>query len=49
MGKKIGTGDLALGKILGWLAFYTWVDTVATANPTHHYHKTSEFVELSTA
>ena len=25
MGKNIGTGGLAQGKILGRLAFYTWV------------------------
>ena len=27
MGKHIGTGGLAQGKILGQLAFYTWVHT----------------------
>jgi len=28
MGKHIGTGGRAWGKILGRLAFYTWVRTV---------------------
>ena len=31
MGKHIGTGGLARGKILGRLAFYTWVPTQPAA------------------
>ena len=40
MGKHIGTGGLARGKTLGWLAFYTWVQLVVTS---------SSYAELGTA
>ena len=38
MGKQIGTGGLARGKILGRLAFYTWVVKMEPITGLDHHH-----------
>ena len=48
MGKHIGTGGLAWGKILGRLAFYTWVDNIEenVSSEFLHIHSCVDAIRL---